>query len=224
MYVFLIYKERNMSIVYQSTVASLVVQVLVSGVTAAGFALDTPSDLMVAFTFELISQLVEFTWYAVVVYRAGEILAWTRYLDWFISTPCMLISTAIFFQHRKQEPIGDVFLNTPWLYVSIAFDLVHAHVWVSRRVWKTIVDNGTVFRNLCSWEVLPALAVLMDDNDSTSIILFFVMYAVWALYGVTSDLAKRSEKRVVQCLGFDLKKCVRCVFVCVHTVVVITYV
>ena len=34
------------------------------------------------------------------VCRYREIKTWTRYLDWFLSTPIMLVSTAFFFRHR----------------------------------------------------------------------------------------------------------------------------
>ena len=48
-------------------------------------------------------------WYRVAVWTARTIYTWTRYVDWFVSTPAMLVSTALFFHHRRGIPLGDVF-------------------------------------------------------------------------------------------------------------------
>ena len=95
---------RRSLAVYRSAVVSLALQLLVGLVTAAGFFVPLPEesadDLRLIFVLEVSSQIIEFVYYLVVVCLYKSIATWTRYLDWVISTPIMLLSTVLFFQHR----------------------------------------------------------------------------------------------------------------------------
>ena len=178
-----------MSLVYRSTLASLVVQLLVGGVTTSGFFLtQEDDDLRLIFAFELTSQIVELAWYVWVVCRYREIVTWTRYLDWVWSTPVMHISTALFLYHRATLPVRDVFrawplylaLSLNWLMLAFGFALETGAV-------------GRVFGLACGGVAFVgsfgALAVLVDEADGLSVGLLSVMYVVWALYGVAAALA-----------------------------------
>ena len=84
---------------YTSAVGSLVAQILRGLVTFLGLLFvpkDQEGDLQPIFMLELSSQLIEFLWYLAVVCYYREITTWTRYIDWFSSTPVMLISTVLF--------------------------------------------------------------------------------------------------------------------------------
>lgn len=178
-----------MSIVYRSAVASLLVQVAVGAVTLAGlFVPQDSDDLRLIFGLELGSQLVEFVYYVVVVCRFRTILTWTRYLDWVVSTPVMLVSTALFFRHRSGASAARAWddgalaaaLVLNWIMLACGFA-----VEVTRAV-PTIVGlalGGGAFVGSFTF-----LATFVDGTDAVSTTLFATMYVVWALYGVAAAL------------------------------------
>lgn len=179
-------------IVYRSAVASLLVQVLVGAVTGAGLFVDLPEDvapdLRVIFALELSSQVIELLWYLIVVCTTREIRTWTRYIDWVFSTPVMLISTALFFHHRRSLPLGDVF-EAPLLYVSLGLN-------ESMLLFGFLLERGTVaplpglaLGGAAFVGSFAALSTLMDPHDGLSVGLFVAMYAVWGLYGVAAAMA-----------------------------------
>ena len=115
-----------MSLVYRSAVASLLVQLLVTAITSAGFAVPLPEkdapDLRLIFALELGSQVIEFLYYLIVVCRYRSIATWTRYLDWVLSTPIMLLSTALFFRHRAGAELFPATFADPMLWVCVALN------------------------------------------------------------------------------------------------------
>ena len=85
------------TLVWKSTIASLLIQVLVGGVTVWGLTLQNDSGLLrTSLGLEVASQAIEFAWYSWVVCYYGTIQTWTRYIDWVFSTPVMILSTALF--------------------------------------------------------------------------------------------------------------------------------
>lgn len=179
--------------VWQSAVASLLVQLIVGGVTVAGFFLPLPEGqeeaIRVVLALESGSQAIEFVWYLIVVCRFRTILTWTRYLDWVISTPIMLVSIAMFFRMRggESENVSDVFLESAlwvslglnWLMLGLGFAL-ETSVLPARPAllggFAALVGSFT------------SLARFVPAHDATSVTLFFTMYAIWFLYGIAAML------------------------------------
>ena len=182
------------TLVYRSAVASLAVQVIVGTVTLAGLFVplskqEKEEDLRLIFGLELGSQLIEFVYYLLVVCRFRTILTWTRYLDWVISTPIMLVSTALFFRHRRGQSAAGVWnengalwaaLGLNWLMLAFGFTLE-----VSRALPPvlSLALGGAAFVGS-----FTSLARCVDGDDAVSVGLFGAMYVVWALYGVAAAL------------------------------------
>lgn len=186
-------KKEMSNVVYRSAVASLFVQLLVGLVTAGGFFVPLPDeeaeDLRLIFGLELGSQLIEFVYYLLVVCWYREIQTWTRYLDWVISTPAMLLSTILFFRHRASEVlVPDTFemgtlyacLGLNWLMLSFGFAM-EASQAVSRGIGLAL--GGAAF--VGSFTVL---SLFLASTDALSVGLYVAMYAVWSLYGVAAAL------------------------------------
>ena len=189
------------TIVYRSAVFSLLVQLVVGGITAGAFALPLPNktyeeDLRIIFATELGSQVIEFAWYLIVVCRFKEILTWTRYIDWVISTPIMLVSTAFFFRHRQELPLLDILQDTRlyvilalnWLMLAsgLAIEVEHSRV---PRILGLAVGGGALVGSF------TVLSLYVDASDSISLWLFVSVYVVWFLYGGAAVLGYR-EKNV----------------------------
>lgn len=177
-------------LVYRSAVGSLLVQVLVTGITAGGFAAPKASPgLLSILTLELVSQIVEFVWYLTVVCRYRTILTWTRYLDWVVSTPLMLLSAALFFRLRNGDDGADALGRTlqetaTWLcfvlnWVMLGFGLLVE----TRRVPK---GPGLALGGVAFVASYTMLALFVQGSDPLSVGLFSAMFVVWALYGVAA--------------------------------------
>ena len=176
-------------LVYRSAVASLLVQVVVGGVTAAGFFLeDVSADLQTILAFEFSSQVVEFLWYLVVVCRDREIRTWTRYLDWVLSTPVMLTSTALFFQLRRDEELLSV-VESPALWLCLGLNWLMLAFGLLMEVTPTFSRfAGLAFGGAAFVGSFTMLSRFVDAADTLSLGLFVTMYGVWALYGVAAAL------------------------------------
>lgn len=183
--------KRTNKVVYHSTVASLVVQVLVGGVTAAGFFIKPPAeqqdDLRVILGLELSSQVVELVWYLAVITYFKQLRTWSRYIDWVLSTPVMLLSTAFFFLMRRNIPLVDIF-STGTIYCCLVFNwlMLACGFALETKVlplWPLLMTGA-----LCLVGSFTFLARFVDGTDSVSTSLFFTIYFVWFLYGFAAFL------------------------------------
>lgn len=179
--------------VYRTAAASLLVQLAVAIVTAAGLfvPLDAAvrADLEVILALELGSQVVELAWYTVAVCAAREIATWTRYVDWVVSTPAMLVAAALFFRHRRGLALAGLFTSYE-IYAVLALD------WAMLALGY-LVERGRLPRapGLAGGSAALVLAFALLARqlgpapvDALSLPVFWVMYGVWALYGVAAAL------------------------------------
>ena len=188
------FRMSSNKLVFRTAVGSLMVQFFIGGVTVAGFLVPTQDykrdDLRAILSLELASQVIEFVWYTVVVLRYAAIKTWTRYIDWFFSTPVMLASTTLFFQHRKEEPL-DAILREWRFYVVLVFNwLMLAFGYALERevipMFAGLALGGIMF--VASFTFLCTFA---DASDALSLGLFVAMYTVWGLYGVAAAFPTR---------------------------------
>lgn len=190
---------------HRTAVYSLGAQLFFGAFTALGFFVgDDKSELRPIFALELGSQAVEFAWYAVTVVRFRTIVTWTRYIDWVVSTPIMLISTVLFFLHRADVAYSTflrsarlpalVSLNSFMLACGLAVEL-HA---VPKRAGVAIGS----FALVGSWAVM---GLYVPFDDSTSIVLWSSMFVVWALYGVAALLDHDPKNVAYNCLDIVSK-------------------
>lgn len=179
-------------IVYRTAIGSLATQVIIGLVTGASFFVriqdpDDARELNIILGLELGSQFIEFLWYLVVVYRYSSILTWTRYLDWFLSTPVMLASTVLFFSHRSDESFESPFLG-PYMYVVFAANwimLLFGFLAETERIPRSV---GLLLGSIAFVTSFTALGTHVDDGDGLSIGLFWFTYTVWAGYGIAAAL------------------------------------
>lgn len=183
-------------IVYRSAVASLVAQVLVGAVTLAGFFVpvskDTRDDLRVILALELVSQVVEFAWYVTAVCYVRRIATWARYVDWVVSTPIMLVSTALFFRHRRGVALLPDALQDGALWATLALNwamLAFGYALETRAVSQEAKFAGLALGGASFVGSFGVLSTMLDEDDAVSVGLFWAMYGVWALYGVAAAMA-----------------------------------
>ena len=190
--------DMSGDIVYKTAVLSLFAQLVITGVTAASYAIDVPdetdaADLTLIVTFELVSQVVEFVWYTVVLLMRRAPRPAARYLDWVWSTPVMLVSFQIFFQHREAREFSTVVPPSDYIVVDartylylvlnalmLAFGLAAEY----RDGWckgVLLIAGGVAF--VGSFALLSSF---VPGGDEMSLSLFLFVYTVWSLYGVAA--------------------------------------
>lgn len=176
--------------------ASLAFQVLLTAVTASSFALPYKANqdsLLTIVALETGSQIIEFSYYVVVLLRARTIETWTRYIDWVLSTPVMLLSTMLFLCYlvegdgvgfsslwevgnRRMATIGTLGLNWATLALGFAYEV---------KVWKSptpLVLGMLTFVG----SFLFLFVGYVKGSGTIGIALFLFMYIVWGLYGVAA--------------------------------------
>ena len=179
------------SLLRRSTRASLVVQVLVGIVTLSAFLLPmddvySKRDLNVIFAVESVAQLVELIWYIAATWHDANLPTWTRYIDWFISTPVMLVSTSMFFVLRRCEPV-EYALASGFVWASVAANF-YMLLWGLAMEFHVVALSGLAMGSLGLVASFSLMGVHVDEDDALSVGVFFTMYSVWYLYGVAALL------------------------------------
>ena len=171
------------TLVWKSTIASLLIQVLVGGVTVWGLTLQNDSGLLrTSLGLEVASQAIEFAWYSWVVCYYGTIQTWTRYIDWVFSTPVMILSTALFLVHRDGDASE---LETP-IYSALALNAAMLAFGFALETGVIPLATGLLLGGACFVGSFTVLALYVDEGDPVSVALFTVMFCVWGLYGVAA--------------------------------------
>ena len=195
-------------LVLRSAQASLAAQVLFTGVTCG--ALIIPSGrygiLTAIAILETAAQAIEFAWYALAVFRYREIRTWTRYIDWYLSTPTMLVSTIaflIFLRRRRQDdqmeiPMGAVFdifdasNRAPVIAILILNALMLSFgLAVERGAMSQ--GRGLILGTLSFIGSFYFLFGYFAIYSPTGVALFAFMFTVWSLYGLCATLPEDSK-------------------------------
>lgn len=158
-------------------------------------AYEYRNDVVAILVVEGASQLVELLYYTIAVcVFTGSIQTWTRYIDWYISTPVMIVSTAMFFRHRQRQDVSVALrLEDPFVVMSVclnqlmlSFGLLMEFHLLGKCVG--IVPGFAAF--VASYALLGQT---LDEEDAMSVILFFTIFFVWSLYGVAALLPYTSK-------------------------------
>ena len=166
-------------------------QALLGLFTLAGFFADVPAqyrdDIQLIFILELISQCVEFLWYTTIVFIHRDIKTWTRYIDWFLSTPVMLVSIAFFFRHRSGDSLVLIFEHAS-IYLLLTANMVMLVFGYLVEIETLTKVAGLLLGNVAFITSFALLGTYVQGSDATSVVLYFFTYGVWALYGVAATL------------------------------------
>lgn len=185
-----------MELTYRTAVYSLGAQVVFGLLTLVGLFVgdDKEGDLTPIFALELGSQAIEFAWYAVTVVYFREIVTWTRYLDWFFSTPIMLVSTVLFFLHRSETRYS-TFVHSARLPSIVAVNAFMLACGFAYELGATPRLASVAVGSVALGGSFALMATYVDFGDGLSVGLWLSMAVVWALYGVAA-LLPYTEKNV----------------------------
>jgi len=189
----------NNSLVKKTIYGSLVAQLITTTVSLDGLNYDLPIEdtiLKDILVLEAFVQFVEAGFYIWVIYALKDLNKMTsrRYIDWFITTPTMLISTIIFMEYlRKKEASEDTLYfwdfiknhekNILLIVVLNFFMLLCGLLAETGKIDKKYgILLGFVF-------FIASFGVIYENyakHTEGGIKLFSFLFIVWSLYGVSA--------------------------------------
>ncbi len=189
-------------IIYDSGLLSLIVQLIIGLIGFIGVFIKLKKEDIILnriIIMETIVQFVEFIFYIWLVFsiqaRSMNVTA-IRYLDWFVTTPIMLITTILFmaYNSNKEEfknneniiTVKSIFKKDYKLiilfifynFLMLLFGFLGEINILNRYLALSL---GTLFFLLSFNIIYQYYGKLNDDNKN----LFYFIFIVWALYGVS---------------------------------------
>lgn len=184
--------------VLQSTYTSLWAQLGTGTLGVLGLLQDVPPEhqpLQTALKIEMFVQMIELGFYVWFVQRFHlQTMAQNRYLDWFISTPLMLISLMIYFdyEYKQQEGIDttdsvrQLFRDQRQTIATVlaanaamlAFGYAGEMGWMSK-TWSSVFG-------FLAFALTFSTVWQSASKSRNGRLLFPVTAGVWALYGVAA--------------------------------------
>tara|TARA_E500000331_G_scaffold357580_2_gene419825 strand:+ start:3454 stop:4140 length:687 start_codon:yes stop_codon:yes gene_type:complete len=185
----------------QTAYISLIVQLVTGTIGSVGLFIELkPEDRILTdiLKLETIVQFVEFMFYYWLVNNLSNIpenVTLIRYIDWNITTPLMLLSTAMymkyntmkdnekkieskdFIEDEKEKVYKLILFNFAMLLFGLLGELGYLSKYIS-------FPLGFIFFYL-SFQVLENHYV---GNNTTNIYLYKFLFSIWSLYGVAALL------------------------------------
>ena len=180
---------------------SLAIQIITSLVSLDGINFDLSERdyvLKDVLKLELVVQVVETLFYLWVVFASADLNAITprRYIDWFITTPTMLVSTIIFMEYLRKKEANEDTLNF-WTFLQehkeniikiisynffmLIFGLLGELNIIDKKIGVSI---GFIFFYLSFKLIYDEYAHKTEGGKK----LFAFLVSIWSLYGVSAML------------------------------------
>lgn len=175
--------------VYLSAAVSLSLQGVLGLLMGVAYLVAVPDhlqdDLLPILSLEIAAQLIEFSFYSLVVSKIIDLSTWMRYVDWFVSTPLMLASTTLFLLHRAG--VDEDVWTSGRLHLMVASNWIMLSCGLAVEL-NTIPRIAGVVAGSVALSATFFVMGLSLARDVLSVWLFGVTFAVWALYGVAALL------------------------------------
>lgn len=196
--------DRGVEWVEQTARWSIAAQVVLGLVTLLGFV-KVPSDdtqfLSVLLVLDVAVQLVEFTFYAIFVW-IKRLDTWYRYLDWYISTPIMLVQTMALLEYMRDTTLTvGTFASVHWrdmLYVILVNSFMLSFGLSAELGW--IPRGPAIALGFVPFVAVFAVMFARFSHDAASVGILLFMCVVWALYGFAALLAYVPKNVAYNCL------------------------
>jgi hypothetical protein len=205
------------SLVKKTVYLSLLMQLITTMVSLDGLNYELPEKDTILYDILILEALVQFVeagFYIWVALSLKDInfLTPTRYIDWFITTPTMLISTIIFMEYLKQKQMGVHFTIREFLvekkqdviYIATTNFLMLLFGYLGEIGY---IDNmraifiGSIFFLMSFKYIYDHYARYTQYGRW----LFNTMFSLWALYAVAAYLPVVSKNTMYNILDIFSK-------------------
>lgn len=193
-------------LVKQTTHVSIGIQVITGLLGIYGLTLPVKADdtiLQTVLQLELVVQAIELAFYTFFITQFSlEGFAASRYFDWFLSTPLMLFTMAIYFTYEhlkessKELKLAEFIQENRWILAEIVFFnflmLLFGYLGEIGMINRlTAFTLGTA----CFARSFYILYTNFAQTTPIGKTLFNILFVVWALYGA-AFLAPTVQKNI----------------------------
>jgi bacteriorhodopsin len=210
-----------MNSVNLSTNINIIIQLLTGFVGLNGLFINLPEEHKILnniLTLEMIVQLIELFYYIIILQSmsmtALHDMAGMRYLDWFITTPIMLLTTIIFFKYEEHQENNikekiefNDFLRTHRDNIIIIFVLNFLMLLCGILGEIEIINIqsslilGFLFFGINFYFIYKNYAV----KSKNAIKLFYYIFTIWGLYGVAPIMSTETKNNMFNILDIFAK-------------------
>ena len=206
-------------LVLKTIKASLWVQIITTLISLDGFRYDVdPKDAILKeiLFIETFVQVIEGYFYSNIinVVEKLEYMTPRRYFDWSITTPVMLFSTIIFFKYSEMKEKDELEPFTTKQFYDNNRDNVHkialynglmlmfGYLGETGKIAKHIsIPIGFVFFFMSFKIIYEEYAI----KSKLGLLLFKVLFVIWALYGVAAMFPDKEKNISYNCLDIFSK-------------------
>tara|TARA_B100001057_G_scaffold409252_1_gene423830 strand:+ start:280 stop:954 length:675 start_codon:yes stop_codon:yes gene_type:complete len=189
--------------VKNSMLISLIVQIITGLVSLHGVFINLDfndkilSDILV---LETIVQIIEFAFYIWITFSFINIknLAATRYMDWVITTPTMLLSTIMFMKYVEFKENGKIIQTIEFLK-KYKTDIIKIFIFNFGMLACGFVGEIKPYLKYIStligfgffWKTFEIIYKNYAVKTRSGLNLFYFMFFVWGLYGIAALLGDK---------------------------------
>ena len=189
----------NKEIVRKTILFSLIVQIITGFISLHGFFVDIPDKdkiLKDILGMETVVQFVELFFYIWISYALVSVknMASRRYIDWFITTPVMLISTIIFMKYNEIRKLGGNTFTLKEFFQDnknnvIAIILLNLGMLVFGYLGEVNILPKYLSVSIGFLFFIGVFYIIYRDYGIKTELgkkLFYFMFLVWSLYGISA--------------------------------------
>lgn len=185
-----------MNTVRYSTNLSILVQAFSAIFAQKGLFQQEPKLLVHTLRLEMIVTAIQFTFYVAILRNIElEHMAITRYSDWFITTPLMLLSMSAYFLYKKGErSVDDITKKYKSQFIRII--LSNIAMLVSGYLGEIGVISKTTSLVVGASAFVVTFGIIYKELGGAGNNIFKLVTLIWGLYGV-AYLLPESEKNTM---------------------------
>ena len=190
-------KVTGQNEILKSAYISLAVQLIIGliGIHGILIPLNKKDGILTnIMILETIVQFIELTFYIWLTIQLSKLtydVTYTRYFDWFLSTPIMLLTTIFFMEYLTYANTSKIIkikniLKTDF-YIIIKIVIANFFMLLGGFLGEINVitrNNGFIFGTIAFLYSFYLIYERFVGNEYINNVLFFTMFIIWALYGV----------------------------------------
>lgn len=174
-----------MNLVNQTTNLSIIIQALSGIYTVRTFGIKEPKLLVQAINLEVFVTAIQFIFYITLIRNHNiETMATTRYYDWVITTPLMLMSMSTYFLYKGGEEGGmiDVIKKYKKQFTKIIiFNLI---MLVSGYLGEIGYISKEMAFIIGTFAFIMTFTIIYKEMNGAGKGIFNLIAVVWGMYGV----------------------------------------
>jgi|LakMenEpi03Aug12_release.lakeMendotaPanAssembly.Ray.scaffolds.fasta_scaffold00733_75 bacteriorhodopsin len=172
-------------ILHRSTQLSIIAQALSGAVNVNGLTKTGPKLFVQALRLEMLVTVIQFTFYVALIRNLKvETMATTRYFDWFLTTPMMLISMSAYFLYKKGEDSSIIEMIKKYKSSFALIVLSNLVMLIAGYLGEIGYISKTTSFIVGTIALIVTFRTIDKDMDGSKNAIFKPIAAVWGLYGL----------------------------------------